>query len=386
MLWAFQKKERARIIAALDKFQGNNGLYLAEQPSDMELSKKRRNQIFWILQFLGWGFINSIAAFVPKGISMELTIYSVVVGTFIGILPTSILRWYLKRNVHLDSFGPKDILKILASLTLTALVFGLLNMFFGFLYGKFGPALTENEIHMFKSYNNFWIQVVNSLFLVGAWMVTYLVITLLLKLNQDRIERLELNTNLKQAQLNTLKGQINPHFMFNSLNNIRGLMLEDVEKSREMLTKLSEILRYSLTKNNTNDIAVREELEVVDNYIDLSKIQFEDRLEFVKKVDTDTLDLRIPPMVIQLLVENATKHGIANLKNGGRILLKILQKEDHLLIEVRNTGQLNISKDSTQLGLKNIKQRLKLLYGDWASFTLEEVTDEVVAQISIPLT
>lgn len=352
----------------------------------MELSKKRRNQIFWILQFLGWGFINSIAAFVPKGISVELTIYSVVVGTFIGILPTSILRGYLKRNVHFDAFGAKDVVRILVSLALTALVFGLLNIFFGFLYAKFGPPLTENEIYMFKSYDNFWIQVMNSLFLVGAWVVTYLVITLLLKLNQDRIERLELNTNLKQAQLNTLKGQINPHFMFNSLNNIRGLMLEDVEKSREMLTKLSEILRYSLTKNNINDIAVREELEVVDNYIDLSKIQFEDRLEFVKEVDADTLDLRIPPMVIQLLVENAAKHGIANLKNGGRILLKIVRKEDHLLIEVRNTGQLNISKDSTQLGLKNIKQRLKLLYADRASFKLEEVADEVVAQITIPLT
>lgn len=352
----------------------------------MELSKKRRNYIFWALQLLGWGFINSIAAFVPKGISVELTVYSVLAGTFIGIFSTSILRWYLKRNVHFDSFGAKDIVKILVSLLLAALLFGVLNVLFGYLYVKFGPALTQTEMRMFEGYNNYWIQVVNSLFLVGAWMVTYLVIKLLLKLNQDRIERLELNTNLKQAQLNTLKGQINPHFMFNSLNNIRGLMLEDVERSREMLTKLSEILRYSLTKNNINDIAVREELEVVDNYIDLSKIQFEDRLEFIKKVDTDTLDLRIPPMVIQLLVENAAKHGIANLKNGGRIVLSINQRDGQLLIEVRNTGQLNISKDSTQLGLKNIKQRLKLLYADRASFKLEEVADEVSARITIPLT
>lgn len=350
----------------------------------MELSKKRRNRIFWGLQFLGWGFINSIAAFVPKEISAELTAYSILAGIFIGIFSTSILRWYLKRNVHFDSFGLRDIIRIVVSLFLAALLFGLMNLLFGYLYIEFGPELTQSEIRMFEGYNNFWIQVVNSLFLVGAWMVTYLVIKLLLKLNQDRIERLELNTNLKQAQLNTLKGQINPHFMFNSLNNIRGLMLEDVERSREMLTKLSEILRYSLTKNNINDIAVREELEVVDNYIDLSKIQFEDRLEFIKKVDTDTLDLRIPPMVIQLLVENAAKHGIANLKNGGRIILTIKKQTDQLLIEVRNTGKLEISKDSTQLGLNNIKQRLRLLYADRASFKLEEVADEVMAQIIIP--
>ena len=93
---------------------------------------------------------------------------------------------------------------------------------------------------------------------------------------------------LKQAQLNTLKGQINPHFMFNSLNNIRGLMLEDVERSREMLTKLSEMLRYSLTKASNNAIALSEELEMVENYIELSKIQFEDRPHYQESVAAET--------------------------------------------------------------------------------------------------
>jgi len=351
----------------------------------MELSSRKRNIVFWTLQLLGWGFINAIAALIPQNISLEMTVFSVVVGIFIGVFSTSILRWYLKRNVHFDSFGGKEVLKIIISILLVSTIFGLLNVFFGYIYIKFGPEITEAEMQMFEGYDKVMVQVLNSLFLVGAWTITYLVIKLLLKLNQDRIERLELNTTLKQAQLNTLKGQINPHFMFNSLNNIRGLMLEDVEKSREMLTKLSEIIRYSLTKNNINDIPVREELEVVDNYIDLSKIQFEHRLEFVKQVGADTLDLRIPPMIIQLLIENATKHGISNLKNGGRILLDITKKEDDLIIEVRNTGKLNIAKDSTKLGLINIEQRLKLLYAGKASFKLEEKSDEVVAEIKIPL-
>ncbi len=351
----------------------------------MELNSKRRNYIFWALQLLGWGFINSVSIFVVKGLSPQLLLYSVVMGTFLGIFSTSLLRWYLKQNVQFESFGGKDFIKILIAFLLTALVFGALNTLFGFLYVKFGPTLTEAEHNMFKTYDNLGIQVLNSLFLIGAWTVTYLVIKLLLKLNQDRIERLELNTHLKQAQLNTLKGQINPHFMFNSLNNIRGLMLEDVERSREMLTKLSEILRYSLTKNNINAISVREELEVVDNYIELSKIQFEDRLQFIENVNSDTLDLQIPPMIIQLLIENAIKHGISNLKQGGTITLNIKKEEAILLIEVKNTGKLQIAKNSTQLGLKNIEQRLKLLYADKASFVLEEVSDEVVAHIKIPL-
>ena len=334
---------------------------------------------------LGWVFINSIGALIPQKISFEMVVFSIVVGTFIGVFSTAILRWYLKRNVHFDSFGGKEVIKIILSTLVASAIFGLLNVLFGYIYVEFGPELTESEIHMFEGYDKVMVQVLNSLFLVGAWTITYLVIKLLLKVNQNRIERLELNTTLKQAQLNTLKGQINPHFMFNSLNNIRGLMLEDVEKSREMLTKLSEIIRYSLTKNNVNDIPVHEELEVVDNYIDLSKIQFEDRLEYVKQIAEDTFDLRIPPMVIQLLIENAVKHGISNLKNGGRVLLSIYKKDGDLFIIVRNTGKLNFSKDSTKLGLKNIEQRLKLLYADKASFKLEEISDEVVAEIKIPL-
>ncbi|RDY60663.1 sensor histidine kinase [Flagellimonas nanhaiensis] len=352
----------------------------------MELSKKKNNYIFWTLQIGGWGFINVLSVFTLKQVSVEFLVYSVVLGTIIGVFSTSILRWYLKRNIQFDKFGFQEFLKVGISFLVTAALFGALNLLFGFLYIKFGPSLTESELNLFKIYDNPWIQVMNSLFLIGAWVVTYLVIKLLLKLNKERIERLELNSHLKQAQLNTLKGQINPHFMFNSLNNIRGLMLEDVEKSREMLTKLSEILRYSLTKNNINAIAVKEELEMVDNYIDLSKIQLEDRLDFEKSIEKDTLDVQIPPMIIQLLIENAVKHGISNLKAGGRILLGINKLNDGLQIEVRNTGKLKMSKDSTQLGIKNIKQRLKLLYADSASFSLEEMDKEVVAKIKIPLT
>jgi LytS/YehU family sensor histidine kinase len=205
------------------------------------------------------------------------------------------------------------------------------------------------------------------------------------KLNANRLERSELNATLKQAQLNTLKGQINPHFMFNSLNNIRGLMLEDVERSRDMLTKLSEMLRYSLTKNDVEAIALEEELEMVENYIALSKIQLEDRLTYTKTVDARTLALNIPPMIVQLLVENAVKHGISNLKSGGEVHLSTSMEASLLCIKVVNTGKLQITPNSTQLGLKNIQQRLRLLYGDRASFSIAEEGNKVVALIKIPM-
>lgn len=351
----------------------------------MDLSKKKSNYTFWILQFLGWGFINCLSIFILRKISPELIVYSIIFGIFIGVSSTSLLRWYLKRNIDFESFGVKELIKVVLSFSVTCVIFGGMNFLFGYVYAKFGPGLTDDEIQIFKLYDGVVIHIINSLFIVGAWTVTYLVIKLLLKLNRDRIERLELNSHLKQAQLNTLKGQINPHFMFNSLNNIRGLMLEDVEKSRDMLTKLSEILRYSLTKNNVNSIPLQEELEIVDNYIDLSKIQFENRLEFEKEVDETMLQQQIPPMIIQLLVENAAKHGISNLKNGGRITLLAKEEDSHLKIQVKNTGKLKLQKNTTQLGLKNIRQRLKLLYADKASFSLHEIDGEVVADIKIPM-
>lgn len=351
----------------------------------MQLSEKRRNRLFWLLQVMGWGGVNMLSVFLLRGMSTGFLLYNIIAGVFIGVFSTSILRYYLKRKVFFDDFGLKEIVRIVVAGLVTSVVFGLLNLGFGYLYKFIGNLENEVDLKLLKLYDSFWLLIFNSMFMVFGWIVCYLVIKLLLKLNANRIERLELNTTLKQAQLNTLKGQINPHFMFNSLNNIRGLMLEDVEKSREMLTKLSEMLRYSLTKNNINAIALREELEMVDNYVDLAKIQYEDRMTFIKEIAPESLNMDIPPMIIQLLVENASKHGIGNLKEGGVIKLVTMIKDQVLDIQVFNSGHLKLDSSSTQLGLQNIRQRLKLLYGGKAKFSLEQLGDQVLAHIKIPV-
>ncbi|MBK8392449.1 MAG: histidine kinase [Saprospiraceae bacterium] len=161
-----------------------------------------------------------------------------------------------------------------------------------------------------------------------------------MKLRNEKIRRLELEAALKEAQLNTLKGQINPHFMFNSLNNIRALILENPHKSREMLTSLSEMLRASLNADMTDTITVREELETVKNFIALSTIQMEDRLHYEQEVDDQFMDARIPLMMLQLVIENAIKHGISTLPEGGTVKLSITESENKLLISVSNDGRL----------------------------------------------
>lgn len=241
-----------------------------------------------------------------------------------------------------------------------------------------------------------------------VWLFVILSIKVYEYLNIVKLNRFVLESTLKESQLNTLKGQINPHFMFNSLNNIRGLILENPVKSREMITRLSEMLRYSLTKSEINTIALEEEVEMVENFIAISKIQLEDRLQFVAEIEEDTLRLQIPPMIIQMLIENAVKHGIAQLKEGGVIRLKIKKENSDLYIEVNNTGQLSQEVSPTQVGLKNIQRRLRLLYGETATFELnetamnkfssyekkavletmnfsKEIEDQVVAKIIIPI-
>lgn len=217
------------------------------------------------------------------------------------------------------------------------------------------------------------------------WFVSFTAFNLYREVEEAKIKNIELQVALRESQLNTLKGQINPHFMFNSLNNIRGLILEDVTKARSMLTSLSETLRYALTQSSIDTIALEEELEIVKKYIDLSRIQLEDKLDFEMDIDAQTLSIQIPPMLMQMLVENAVKHGVSNLKEGGRILIRTQIKEEQLCIYVVNSGSLRSHKNSTQLGLQNIRKRLDLLYADTAVFSLKEEQKEVVATLKIPM-
>ena len=194
-----------------------------------------------------------------------------------------------------------------------------------------------------------------------------------------------LEGSLKDARLNVLKGQINPHFMFNSMNNIRALMLEDVDKSRAMITSLSEMLRYSLNSSKREKVSLKEELEIVNHYIALAGIQLEDRLVFTLENQIEERQILIPPMIIQMLVENAIKHGIGKAKNGGKLAVKIAKEASNLLISVANDGRLSQEKSETGIGIENIKKRLELLYNSKANFTLEENNHMVTATITIPL-
>ena len=346
---------------------------------------------YWSIQVIIWTLLSGVAAFSYwySGNKLKLELWQFAldfsVVAMLSVLISHLLKKSLNKFIKFDNLKLIDGFNVIWLLFLfTAIFFVTFLLYNYFMYTYFydrsdvlnhESQSLKNHIILFMNYGIYFI----------VWTVFYVAIKGLMQLNKGRETRLNLESSLKESQLNTLKGQINPHFMFNSLNNIRGLMLEDVDKARGMLTNLSETLRYSLTKSDLNSISLEDELEMVENYVEISKIQFENRLQFETHIDSDSLNKQIPPMIIQMLIENALKHGISNLKNGGIVKLSTIVKDSQLQIEVANSGTLHKSKSSTQLGLQNIKKRLELLYGQDASFTLKEIEDQVVATIKMPL-
>ena len=195
----------------------------------------------------------------------------------------------------------------------------------------------------------------------------------------------QLSIIAKQAQLDNLSAQLNPHFLFNSLNSIKSLVIESPDTARRAIDLLSDLLRSSLYEKDKELIPIKNELALVYDYIELEKMRFEERLQLKTDIDKSLIDYKIPALSIQLLVENAIKHGIDLKVNGGVIYLKIKKKDSHIHITVENPGVLNENK-SGGLGLENLKKRLEIQYKGKAGFSLTETeNDHVCAALIIPM-
>ena len=191
---------------------------------------------------------------------------------------------------------------------------------------------------------------------------------------------------VKELQLKTIKSHINPHFIFNALNSIRALVDEDPERARTAVTELSNILRSSMYAEKAETTSLEKELSIVQDYLALETIRFEDRLNIEYDIDENTLDQPVPPMMLQILVENGIKHGISKQVNGGRIYIKSSFKSDHYELAVQNTGYLQNTNNPDGFGIISTQNRLYLLYGKEACFEIKNIEGGMVeAKVLIPL-
>jgi two-component sensor histidine kinase len=225
-----------------------------------------------------------------------------------------------------------------------------------------------------------------NMLLVALWFLIYIVYHYLDKNRKDQLDRLKLENTVKELELKTIKSHINPHFIFNSLNSIRALVDENPERARRAITELSNILRSSMHAEKAETVTLQKELDIVEDYLALEHMRFEERLKVEMDIDPDTLGQPVPPMMLQTLVENSIKHGISKLINGGTVRIIADFKEDNLELLVQNTGQLNGVRNGDGFGIKSTQDRLNLMYQGKATFEIKNLDNNMVqSRVTMPV-
>ena len=222
-----------------------------------------------------------------------------------------------------------------------------------------------------------------------TWTVFYFTTLSLRRAAHLEAETLRLQLHGRDAELRALQAQVNPHFFFNSLNSVRALIFEDREAAAHMIDQLANLMRHALQSSQHATVPLSAELDAVRAYLAIEQCRFEDRLRvsFAIKISAPDLEhVRVPPMALQTLVENAVKYGVETSADGGDIRITAQRSAgiDALRIEVANTGELRSASGSTGIGLRNARQRLQLACGEHASLELRQQAGWVYATIHLP--
>jgi sensor histidine kinase YesM len=321
-----------------------------------------------------WNYIN-----IGFELSLALKLFLLIIALGVGLSHLFRLlilsRGWLK--MRLGAIIPRVILgSLLFGIIYSLLLASILDLFFP----SVGPMLTGDLSNILTLFVTFTIVYL-------LWATGYFAYHYLRNYELEEIKNLRLEASQRELELANLKSQLNPHFIFNAMNSIRALVDEDPNQAKSAVTKLSNILRNSLMTGRKNLVTIREELNLVRDHLDLEQIRYEERLRVQYEIDDSLLDLKIPPMMIQMMVENAIKHGISRLQKGGLLLISIRTKSNKAIVSVENTGNLKSKNSGTGIGLENLKRRLKILYKAEASFSIEEQNENTVrATLTIPKT
>lgn len=201
----------------------------------------------------------------------------------------------------------------------------------------------------------------------------------------------QLEAKLAQTQLEVLKMQLHPHFLFNTLHAISTLIHRDPDAADEMVAQLSDLLRMTLANIGIQEVALQQELEFLHRYLDIQKMRFQDRLEVIVDVPSETLDIQVPNQVLQPIVENAVRHGVDARSGSGRIEVRARTTEHMLELTVRDDGPgvkgaVRLPRERPGIGLSNTRARLRELYGPASTLMLEDHPQGgAIVTLSIPL-
>jgi sensor histidine kinase YesM len=248
---------------------------------------------------------------------------------------------------------------------ITYLVLGIIILLSWLFIGYFIlKMLFSGNEEYFKFLNDsFFVRVlVGALYFIASVLLYHLLVYYR-ALQEKKLNETQLNLLVRESELNVLRSQMNPHFLFNSLNSVSSLTISNPEKAREMIIQLSDFLRYALKFGQREETTFADELKNIELYLNIEKTRFEDKLIFEKKIHDVCMLARVPNMILQPLVENAIKHGV--YESTVPVLLTLLCQGVGDSIEIRlknNYDPANRSRTGAGLGLKNVEKRLQLIY------------------------
>lgn len=342
--------------------------------------------LYWKCQLIGWSAAAlywTFSGFIGPNFSVVLALIHFVldISMYIGI--THLFRNFSLSQKWQELKPGALVIRLIPVLLLLGLLFMILTITKNYVIRViFEPGFEQSFTAVFRA--GALPTFVAGVRLMAIWLLAYYFYHFSQREVKAVREKAELEIEGKNAQMDNLVAQINPHFFFNSLNTIKSLVRENPEAARRAIDLLSELLRVSIYKRQDLLVPLKDEMALVKDYLELEKMRYEERLQISIHPINGLEQLAVPPLSIQSLVENSIKHGIAHKKEGGIIEIDVEDKEGYLVATIKNPGHLS-DKDSTGIGLKNLRARLALQYHGNAALYMKEENGTVCATLKIPL-
>jgi sensor histidine kinase YesM len=376
---------------------------------------------FWSFNVLFWTIFYAISVFMsPLYLSFDFYYRGVLIGTsiFWSLLFTGIYYFVYQRF----NFQSKSYLFTILQVIISSLVLVLLDVFARFYINPW--------LGVFKLFhNNYSFDAISRMFLIAQndkdfaladaplqkditifirvvvnfvqtfkflafviWTIGFNTYNYNKRLRQKEVEQLYFENRAKDLELINLRSQLNPHFLFNALNSIHSLAMMKKDSASDAVLLLSNLMRYTLNYEKRDVVPLSEEIEVVEKYLQLEKIRFGKKLNAELDISDATLDLQIPPIIVQTLVENAIKHGLKESTEGVFIKINSQLSNNFLTINIINSGRLKkgdpsvYEQKNSGIGVENTRRRLQMIYGERATFDLKNLNEkEVIATLRLPI-
>ncbi len=341
------------------------------------------NRVRLIVWWLVWLFLalgQSVLFYFAYGSFINISLIDSIVSLLIysGI---ALSLWYPFRFFNTGKTRPTALISNLVAS-------GAFSVALWVLITKFVMTTVLPEQNNYEAYwdATFPYRVGTGVFIYGLVILTYYLFVSLSNLSEKNAKEAKLESLVKETELKMLRSQINPHFLFNSLNSISSLTITDPEKARDMVVKLSEFMRYALSRKDEQPVSLQNELENLRLYLDIEKVRFGEKLTTEENIETNCLNFKIPVLLLQPLYENAVKHGVYESTESVRIITNAKIIDGYFEITISNNYDPAPSlKRGTGTGLLNVSRRLELFYGNKASIKTTKENGIYTVNMYIPI-